>query len=167
MSRLDTVINRLKAQRACLDLAIELTAERPGTIVELGLGNGRTYDHLRERLPGRPIFVFERRPAPHPGCLPPEPYLVVGDFAATLPTALERIGGPAALLHSDIGTGDEARNARLAAWIAGLLPGMLADGAVVASDQALLTPRLRPLRLPDAVPEGRYFMYRHARTPGD
>jgi hypothetical protein len=167
LSRLDTVIHRLKAQRACLALAFELIAELPGPVVELGLGNGRTYDHLRERLPDREIFVFERRPAPHPGCLPPAPYLVAGDFAATLPSAPERIGSPAALLHSDIGTGDEERNARLAGWIAHLLPPMLAEGAVVASDQALSTPCLQPLRLPDAVPEGRYFMYRRVGLVDD
>ncbi len=167
MSRLDTVIHRLMAQRACLDLAFDLIVDMQGPVVELGLGNGRTYDHLREKLPGREIFVFERRPAPHPGCLPPDHYLVVGDFAATVPTGLQRIGAPAALLHSDIGTGDEERNARLADWLAHLLPPMLAEGAIVLSDQALRTPGLRPLDLPNAVPEGRYFMYRRVLPSSD
>ena len=31
-----------------------------GPVIELGLGNGRTYDHLRERLPGRRIIAFDR-----------------------------------------------------------------------------------------------------------
>ena len=31
-----------------------------GPVLELGLGNGRTFDHLRERLPGRRIVAFDR-----------------------------------------------------------------------------------------------------------
>jgi hypothetical protein len=60
MSRLDSFIRRVQAQRACLDRAAELIADVPGPVLELGLGNGRTYDHLREQLPARRIFVFER-----------------------------------------------------------------------------------------------------------
>ncbi|MDX1738439.1 MAG: class I SAM-dependent methyltransferase, partial [Alphaproteobacteria bacterium] len=60
MSRLDSVIRRLEAQRACLNSAAELVGARVGHVLELGLGNGRTYDHLREILPDREIFVFER-----------------------------------------------------------------------------------------------------------
>ncbi|MGH6887075.1 MAG: class I SAM-dependent methyltransferase, partial [Geminicoccales bacterium] len=48
MSRLDSFIRRLEAQRACLDLAAARIADLPGPVLELGLGNGRTYDHLRE-----------------------------------------------------------------------------------------------------------------------
>ena len=33
---------------ACLDWAVAAIGDRPGAIVELGLGNGRTYDHLRQ-----------------------------------------------------------------------------------------------------------------------
>src|SRR6202022_2543720 len=47
VSRLDSFIRRLKAQRACLDLAAGLVRGLDGEILELGLGNGRTYDHLR------------------------------------------------------------------------------------------------------------------------
>ena len=50
MSRLDSFIRRLQAQRACLDRAAELVRDLPGPVVEIGLGNGRTYDHLRRRL---------------------------------------------------------------------------------------------------------------------
>ena len=60
MSRLDSFIRRLAAQRACLDRAAALIDEIDGPVLEFGLGNGRTFDHLRERLPGRAIFVFER-----------------------------------------------------------------------------------------------------------
>ena len=52
MSRLDSFIRRLEAQRACLALAAGRIGGLPGPVLELGLGNGRTYDHLRELLPG-------------------------------------------------------------------------------------------------------------------
>ncbi|MCH8923260.1 MAG: hypothetical protein IIA67_08960, partial [Planctomycetes bacterium] len=70
MSRLDINIRRLEAQRACLNLAAEMIRDLPGPVFELGLGNGRTYDHLRAALPEREIFVFEREVAAHPDCIP-------------------------------------------------------------------------------------------------
>ena len=71
MSRLDSFIRRLEAQRACLDQAARLIAELDGDVLELGLGNGRTYDHLRELCPDREIYVCERLVAAHPDCVPP------------------------------------------------------------------------------------------------
>ena len=44
MSRLDSFIRRLEAQRSCLETAVALVADLPGPILELGLGNGRTFD---------------------------------------------------------------------------------------------------------------------------
>ena len=42
MTRLDEFIVRMQAQRACIDDAAARTAGRPGPVLELGLGNGRT-----------------------------------------------------------------------------------------------------------------------------
>ena len=128
MSRLDSAIRRLKAQRACLDLAARLIRDIPGPVVELGLGNGRTYDHLRQVLPDRDIFAFDRQLDAHPDCVPGAAHLVLGDFANTLPDALQRIGARAALIHADTGTGEAARNARLAAWLAPRLMALAAPG---------------------------------------
>ena len=80
MSRLDTFIRRLQAQRLCLDVLAERLQGLPGPVLELGLGNGRTYDHLRERFPGRAIFVFDRQVAAHPDCIPPAEQLRLGDL---------------------------------------------------------------------------------------
>ncbi len=162
MSRLDTFIERLQAQRACLGLAKELIASLPGPVLELGLGNGRTFDHLRELFPDRAIFVFERQPAAHPACMPDARHLIVGNLEDTLPGASERLPGPAALVHTDIGTGDAYRDARVARWLAGVLPSLLAVGGVVASDQRLDGPGLSPIPLPADVSVGRYFLYRRA-----
>lgn len=160
MSRLDSAIRRLQAQRACLNTAAEATARVPGAIFELGLGNGRTYDHLRERCPKREIFVFERQVAAHPDCVPDDAHLFLGDVLETLPQAAERFAGAVALLHADIGTGEAARNARLAASIQPYLHRLLAPGGVAVTDQEIPWPEADQLALPDGVAPGRYFLYR-------
>jgi hypothetical protein len=130
-------------------------------VLELGLGNGRTYDHLRELLPEREIFVFEREVNAHPDCIPDAAHLILGDVRATLPQAHRRLPGPAALAHTDVGTGDAARNAELAAWLARALPPLLAAGAWVVSDQALRSPALIAQPAPAGIDPERYFLYNH------
>jgi hypothetical protein len=160
MSRLDSFIRRLEAQRACLDHAARLVADVPGVVVELGLGNGRTFDHLRERVGAREIFVFERQPDPHPLCAPDAAHLILGDLADTLPAADRRLPGKAALAHSDVGSGDVAASAEVAALVGRHLPRLLTPGAIVVSDQPLASDLLAPLALPPGVTLERYFMYR-------
>lgn len=161
MSRLDSFIRRLEAQRACLDMAAEAVRTLPGSVFELGLGNGRTYDHLRQILPAREIFVFEREVRAHPDCIPEDDHLILGPIEDTLPQAAVRFSGDVSLIHSDIGTGCAERNQRLAAWLAATIPAFLRDGAVVVADQALSHQSLIPLSLPEGVAPDRYFMYRH------
>lgn len=160
MSRLDSFIRRLLAQRACLEEAARLVADLPGPVVEIGLGNGRTYDHLRTLFPERPIFVFDRRLDAHPACRPPEELLFLGDIARTLPTALGRMRRRAALVHADIGCGDPEVSARNARKLARYLPAIVAPGAVIASDQPLEARWCAPLPLPEGVEPGRYHLYR-------
>ena len=160
MSRLDSAIRRLVAQRDCLDRAVTLVVGMPGPVLELGLGNGRTYSHLRERCAGRDIWVFERQLNPHPDCMPPSDRLIMGDLRDTLPTAAALIGAPAALAHMDIGTGNPEASRTLAAALAPLLVPLLASGAVLIHDQPFDHPALVPLDLPDGVAPGRYFLAR-------
>ncbi|MCK6450425.1 MAG: class I SAM-dependent methyltransferase [Alphaproteobacteria bacterium] len=162
MSRLDSAIRRLQAQRACLEVAAELVRDLPGPILELGLGNGRSFDHLRELMPEREIFAFDRQLTAHPACVPDEKHLIIGDFAETLPNALARIGAPAALVHADTGTGEAERNARLAAWLGPRIVALMAPGGVILSDQELVGIAAKSLPLPDGVRPGRYFFYRVA-----
>ncbi len=164
MSRLDSFIRRLEAQRACLDMAADAIQALPGSVLELGLGNGRTYDHLKQSLPSREIFVFEREVRAHPDCIPDEDHLILGDIMETLPQALARFSGSVALIHSDIGTGDAARNKRLAAWLATTIPGLLIKGAWVVADQPLSATCLLPQALPEGIAPDRYFVYRHVPT---
>ena len=160
MSRLDSFIRRLKAQRACLDASPGLIEGVGGPILELGLGNGRTYDHLRGLYPARDIFVFERCPAAHPDCVPDGAHLVLGDIRVTLPAASAWLPSRAALVHNDLGTGDLEGTARLARWLADALPPLVQPGGIVLSDQRLEHPALVPEALPGTLPEDRYFLYR-------
>lgn len=162
MSRLDSAIRRLQAQRACLDAAIAAASDLPGPIFELGLGNGRTYDHLRSLSPGREIFVFDRQVAAHPDCIPDAAHLLLGDLHETLPRAAGRFGATAALLHADLGSGDAARDAATIAFVADLLPRLMRPGGVVVGDQDLRFAGAESLPLPDGVKPGRYFLYRAA-----
>ncbi len=160
MSRLDINIRRLKAQRDCLNQAAEAIRDLPGPVLELGLGNGRTYDHLREVLPDREIFVFEREVAAHPDCIPDEAQLYRGDFHDTLPMAAERFAGQVALVHADIGSANLERDARLAAFVAGHLPALLRPGGIVASDRDVAFEGALPLALPEGLAPGVYHLFR-------
>ncbi len=160
MSRLDSAIRRLQAQRLCLDEAARLVAGRPGHILEIGLGNGRTYDHLRCLLPEREIYCFDRRIAAHPDCVPDDGHMFLGDLAETLPLAAQRLGPAAVLAHADIGSGDRQASLDLASWLAEALPPLLAGGAIVIGDQPLPNAAWTALDLPAAVAQGRYHMYR-------
>ena len=160
MSRLDSFIRRLEAQRACLGAAAALVRDLDGPALELGLGNGRTYDHLRELCPDRRIYVCERRVAAHPDSVPPAEFLLLGDMRDTLRTARKMLEGRVALAHLDPATGDVAASRALAKELAPLILPLLSAGAVLVSEPAILLPELAQLALPDGVAPNRYHLYR-------
>jgi S-adenosyl-L-methionine methyltransferase len=160
MSRLDSFIRRLEAQRACLNHAAELIASLPGNVLEFGLGNGRTYDHLREKLSGRDIYVFERKVAAHPDCIPPDDRLFLGDFLDSLPKAIAQLGRATALANLDIGSGDEAASRQLARAMLPPVLQLLKPGAILISDQPVEDSALHALPLPTGIKPGRYFLQR-------
>jgi hypothetical protein len=135
MSRLDSMLRRLAAQRDCLNWAAGQVADRPGAVLELGLGNGRTYDHLREVMPGRRIVVIDRALNAHPDCVPPPQDLLLGEAEAML----DRLAAEAARLSPAI--------ARL-----------MVPGGIVVSGQPLAG--LAECPPPPGVPAGRYPVYR-------
>ena len=161
MSRLDSFIRRLEAQRACLDEAAHLITELDGDVLELGLGNGRTYDHLRQLFPDRKIYVCERRVAAHPDCVPPAELLLLGDMRDTLQKARELLGGGVALAHLDPATGDVAASRALAAEVAPLIVPLLRPGGVLVSEPAITWQGLSPMALPESVAPGRYNLYQY------
>ena len=164
MSRLDSFIRRMQAQRDCLDWAAAQVRDLPGLILEVGLGNGRTYDHLRGLLPGRDIYVFEREVRAHPDCVPAADRLFLGDVHESIPRAARTRGRSAVLIHSDLGTGDHAANAVLGEWLGCALDTLLAPGGYVVANQPLDVPRWTRLPEPEGVPKDRYFIYR--ASPG-
>jgi hypothetical protein len=161
VSRLDSFIRRLEAQRACLDLAARLVRELDGDVLELGLGNGRTYDHLRQLFPDRKIYVCERRLAPHPDCIPPAEFLLLGDMRDTLHVAREFLGRRVALAHLDPATGDGAASRALAAELAPLIMPLLRSGGMLVSEPAIARDELSPIPLPESVAPGRYNLYQY------
>ncbi len=158
MSRLDSFIRRLEAQRACLDLAANLVAAMSGPVLELGLGNGRTYDHLRALFPGREIFAFDRALAAHPDCVPNADRLFLGDMRDTLRRLA--LPAPAVLVHADIGGGGEAASRAMAQELAALVAPHLAPGGVVVADQPMAEQGWTAQSPPGGVAVGRYFVYR-------
>jgi hypothetical protein len=157
MSRLDSFIRRVTAQRDILDHISKEVAKMEGPIIELGLGNGRTFDHLRERLPGRRIIAFDRVLAAHAGSTPDAEDLVLGEIRETA-AGCQGIG--AALVHADIGTGHPDLDAKTITWLPDIAAGLLRVHGVAASDLPLDHPALQPLPVPPTVPQGRYFLYR-------
>jgi S-adenosyl-L-methionine methyltransferase len=167
VSRLDSFIRRLEAQSACLNYAVRLVHDLEGEVIELGLGNGRTYDHLRELCPDRRIYVCERRVAAHPDCVPPAELLLLGDMRQTLRDARNWLSNRVALAHLDHATGDVAASKVLADELAPLIvPLLLLDGVLV-SEPTLAADGLIPLSLPKGVEVGRYHLYRRVsfRSP--
>jgi len=163
MSRLDTFILRLMMQRALLDYACaRLDAQAngmPGPVIELGLGNGRTFDHLREKLPRRRIVAFGRKLEANPNSVPPPEDFVLGDIRVTAPAFAERNGAVGALLHADLGNGVPDGDRVLEGWLPEIVCLLVRPGAQVLSSTRLVNARLRPLALPDNAPSYEYYLY--------
>jgi hypothetical protein len=161
-TRLERLLFRLEAQHICLNWAFEEIRNRPGPVFELGLGHGRTFDHLRRHLPGRDIYVFDREIDCFADCTPDADHLVLGRLSETLPEARQRFARKVVLVNSDVGTYDEAYNVEVAALVSANLPALLVPGAIVLSDLPLGLPSSWHLPLPTQVRSERYYMYRSA-----
>lgn len=166
-SALERFAARLLAQRAYLADAARRIAALPGPVFEIGLGKGRTYDHLRRLLPERAIYCFDREHHAPPEESPPAAFLVIGEIQATLPALAQRLGEKAALAHCDIGTRKPERDMAFARYLAATLPDVMAAGGIVLGDRPMDSPRLEPLPLPDyerpaGLPAWPYYLYRVA-----
>ncbi|MDX3975214.1 class I SAM-dependent methyltransferase [Shinella sp.] len=158
MSRLESFIRRMSAQRDVIDHVREtLPLPATGAILEIGLGNGRTFDHLREKFPGRRIVAFDRAFGAHASSAPSAEDLVLGEIAET---AKAYAGTGAALVHADIGTGYEDKDAITLTWLPGIVAQALGPGGIAVSGLPLDHAALEPLPLPATVDSDRYFLYR-------
>ncbi|MGG6892809.1 MULTISPECIES: class I SAM-dependent methyltransferase [Rhizobium] len=157
MSRLDSFIRRLSAQRDILNAVADQVRLLEGPVLELGLGNGRTFDHLRELFPDRRIIAFDRAANAYGPSMPSADNLVLGEIKDTVGGF---VGAGASLAHADIGTGYEDKDAVTLTWLPGIMAGVLAPGGLAVSGLPLDHPDLQALPLPDTVKAGRYFIYR-------
>ena len=159
-SRLDLFIDRMVSQRACLDFAIAETAALNGPVFELGLGNGRTYHHMRRYIEGRDIFVFERAVASHPDSTPADDRVILGDVRDTLPASLDRFGPTASLVHADLGGHNREKNDAFARFVSPLIEPLLASGGLMVSSDRMYFSNLTEMELPKNAVDGRCFIYR-------
>ena len=160
MSRLESAIRRLEAQKIALNWAAEQIMGKTGSVLEFGLGNGRTYDHLRKLLPDRDIYVFEREIAAHPDCIPDVAFQFLGEFSASLPDAVAKLGAGAILAHLDIGSGRKGDSLDLAQQIAPLVKKLLRPQAIIISDQEIEVWKKNALGLPAGIEAKRIHLYR-------
>ncbi len=132
----------------------------PGVVFEIGLGLGRTFNHMRHHMPERDMFAFDRAMNAYPDCTPQAHELVIGEMAQTLPEMAAKFPGQVVLAHSDVGSFDREGNKVMAALVSANLPACLAPGAIVMSDLPLDIAGTQSVALPGGAREGRYYLYR-------
>ena len=159
MSRLDSMLRRLTAQRDGLNWAAAEISEIAGDVLDVGLGNGRTYDHLRHALPQRRVWVIDRVLQCHPSCVPPEENFLQGEAGPML-TRLAAEGHRLALAHYDLGFGVKEQDLAEAAQLSPALAAIMVPGGLIISGQPLVG--LEEIDGPAGIPEGRYMFYRAA-----
>lgn len=159
MSRLDSILRRLAAQRDGLAWAIAQLDQIEGAVLDMGLGNGRTYDHLREHITDRRILVIDRVLQCHKSCIPPESDFLQGEAAPML-QQLARTGPQIALAHYDFGFGDEEKDIAEAAKLSPSIADVMAPKGLIVSGQPLVG--FEALTGPDTIAPDRYKFYRAA-----
>jgi hypothetical protein len=159
-SRLARMIRRLESQRVALEWATEQIADTPGPVIELGLGKGRTYDHLRLLLPEREILVFDKLLHAPRDSTPPERDFYLGEFTETAERARERVGKGAVFAHADIGSDDRAKDAERVETMAPILDSLLRPGALVLSDREMHVTRWRRVEIPELPRNWVYYAWR-------
>src|SRR5262245_58966225 len=137
MSRLDSFIRRLTAQRDILNDIKDLLAGIEGPVLELGLGNGRTFDHLRELFPDRRSVAFHRSANAYGPSMPDAANLVLGEMKET---SKDFIGIGGALAHADIGTGYPEKDAVTLTWLPQVMAGVLTANGIAVSGLPLEHP---------------------------
>ena len=157
MSRLDSMLRRFTAQRDGLNWAAEQTSGLEGDVLDLGLGNGRTYDHLREILPRRRIWVIDRVLQCHASCVPPEADFLQGEAE---PMLHKLIGNDTRidLAHYDFGFGDKAKDVSEAARLSPLIARAMVPSGIIVSGQPLVG--MKQITGPDSIARDRYLFYR-------
>jgi hypothetical protein len=98
--------------------------------------------------------------AAHPDCIPCDERLFLGEAHEAIPRAAAQLGATAALIHTDLGTGDHAANMAMGLWLGPALDALAGAGSYILANQSLDVPRWQRLPEPPGVPKDRYFLYR-------
>ncbi len=157
MSRLDSMLRRLTAQRDGLNWAAAQIGTMEGDVLDLGLGNGRTYDHLREILPSRRIWVMDRVLQCHPDSMPPAQDFLQGEAEPML-RKLADAGQTIALAHYDFGRGIKSEDVAEAARLSPLIKQVMRPGGLLISGQPLTG--FAQIEGPETIAPDRYLFYR-------
>ena len=147
---------RLTAQIDGINWAAEKIADMDGDVLEMGLGNGRTYDHLRQELPDRRIWVIDRMLRCHPSCVPPEQDFLEGEAEPML-QRLAQTGAKMVLAHYDFGYGVKDKDVEEGCRLSPLIKAVMAEGGLILSQQPLVG--FKQIRGPDTIAPDRYLFY--------
>ncbi|NVO57059.1 hypothetical protein HW561_14800 [Rhodobacteraceae bacterium B1Z28] len=156
MSRLDSMLRRLTAQRDGLNWAVARIGDSDGDILDMGLGNGRTYDHLREILPNRRIWVMDRVLQCHPNSTPPPKDFLQGEAEPML-QKLADTGHKIAMAHYDFGRGIKDEDVAEAARLSPMIARVMQPGGLLISGQPLKG--FDQIEGPETIAPDRYLFY--------
>ncbi len=157
MSRLNSMMRRLAAQADGLEWGNTMVDSLKGDFLDMGLGNGRTYDHIREIAPDRRIWVIDRALNCHPSCVPPEEDFLQGE-AEDMLKKMAADGIKVAMAHYDFGFGDKEKDVAEAARLSAMIKDIMLPGGVLVSGQPLVG--FEQVRGPTTVAPERYYFYR-------
>lgn len=147
---------RISAQIDGLNWALAQVKDTPGDTLELGLGNGRTYDHLREYGDGRRIWVVDRQLNCHHTCVPPQEDYLEGEADAMM-QRLHQNGHRIALAHYELGIGVRPKDEEEAARLSPFLVQLMVPGGIIVSQQPIMgVPQIGG---PDTIAKDRYLFY--------
>ena len=148
-------MRRLAAQRDGLEWATERTKNMTGDALDMGLGNGRTYDHMRE-ISDRHIWVIGRVLQCHPSGIPPKADFLEGEAEAML-DKMAADGTQIVLAHYDFGFGVKEKDVAEAVRLSPAIARIMAPGGIIVSGQPLVG--FTALDGPSTVAKDRYQFY--------
>ena len=164
-SELSRMIARLSSQERMIDWAIDAIQERPGVVLEIGLGKARTFDHLKCHLPDHQIIAFDFELHAPKRLIEPTDQLEFGDFQESLERVREQLAGQVVLAHADTGTTDPARDAAQSQWLGPKIAALMAPGGLILSDRELNLPAATKLD-PDLTLAFPYFVWQTNELTG-
>ncbi len=144
LTKIEKFARRLPVQLEYINQAIEETKDMDGTILELGLGGGRTLEYL-EKKTSSPILVFEKSTHSTLKNNRTTTQLVRGDFFTTIPQTCEEMNVDVRMIHADIGTSDYIGDISRFDPLCKIFTKIVPTGGVVICDRPLNFPSFKLL----------------------